>query len=369
MKVIQFVPRMNSGGVERGTLEIAAALVERGHESHVVSTGGKMVDELKRIGARHTQIQIARKSPLTLSSIYTLTALFRQESPDVVHPRSRLPAWLCWYALKRLPKRNRPHLVTSVHGLHSVSKYSSVVTRGERIEVVSDTAKAYLLDNFKEVEPKSIRVIYRGIDESYYNESFVPDSDWTTQWKRRMTEDNPNEWPVIVLPGRISRGKGHLDLFEVVEYLAKIYCNCIALVVGGVDRSHARYLRQLQKKCTVSPILNERVRFLGERSDLREIMSVADLVLSLSNQPESFGRTVLEALSLGTPVVGYDHGGAGEILSKLFPGGKVGVRDIEATAQKIMQLLSRREYSIKPHSMTLDRMCNSTIAMYEEVVS
>lgn len=368
MKVIQLVPRLNSGGVERGTLEIAAALVERGHEAQVVSAGGKMLDELEQIGARHIQMQIARKSPHTLTSIYKLAALFKAESPDVVHPRSRLPARLCWFALKRLPMRSRPHLVTSVHGLHSVSKYSSVIGKGELIEVVSDTAKKYLLDNYKNVEPKKIRVIYRGIDKNDYSDSFRPKSDWISRWNRSMTVENPNEWPVIVLPGRISRGKGQLDLLAVVEHLTKIHCNCIALIVGGVDRSHTNYFNQLKKRCATSSILNERVRFLGERTDLREIMSIADVVLSLSNQPESFGRTVLEALSLGTPVVGYDHGGVGEILSKLFPDGAVGVRDVPATAQKITQLLSKSECSINPHSMTLDRMCNSTIAMYEEVI-
>ena len=321
------------------------------------------------MGARHTEIQIAKKSPATLSSVFKLAAFFRHEQPDVVHPRSRLPAWLCRLALQRLSKTNRPHMLTSVHGLHSVNAYSSIIGKGELIEAVSDTARKYLLDNYKFVDPNRIRVIYRGIEEREYNASFRPDPDWMNDWKQQMSRDNPNEWPLIVLPGRISRLKGHQDLLTVVEYLEKMYCNCIALVVGGADQSHSGYLRQLQKDCHASPMLNERIKFVGERSDLREVMSVADIVLNLSRQPESFGRTVLEALSLGTPVVGYDHGGVGEILAEVFPEGAVKVGDTSAVAQKIMQLLSRRKIEIKTHAMTLDQMCNSTLAMYEEVVA
>ena len=367
MKIVQLVPRLNSGGVERGVLEVVSALVEQGHEALVVSAGGRMVGELQKRGGQHTTMQIAAKSPLTIRSVPKLAAFFKREQPAIVHPRSRLPAWLTWYALKLLTKENRPRLVTSVHGLHSVSSYSSIIGKGELVECVSESARTYLLENYPKVDSDRVRVVRRGVDENKYNKSFRPAPEWMQSWRSLMSEINPNEWPLILLPGRITRLKGHLDLFAVLEDLAKIYCNCVALVVGGHDESHTRYIRELEKRRDDSSVLKERVRFLGERTDLREIMAVSDIVLSLSGKAESFGRTVLEALSLGTAVVGYDHGGVGEILGEVFPDGSVAVGDTGRVAQKIVQLLSRRENPVNDHEMTLATMCESTIAMYEEL--
>ena len=362
MKIVQLVPRLDSGGVERGIVEVSQALVEAGHESIVISAGGRMVESLEKTGSRHVSMNVTRKSPFTLASVAKLRKWLNDEQPDVIHPRSRLPAWLCWFATKQL-KANHSRLVTSVHGLHSVNRYSAVVTRGLRIEVVSDTVRKYVLANYANVGKTRIRLIYRGIDELRYCRGFSPSEKWLAEWNSAGVTDTR---PTLVLPGRLSRLKGHDSLFEIVKELDARNIQVNALVVGGTEPGRERYENEIRRKVDSHSVLRKSVHFLGHRTDLREIMSMCDIVLSLSVKPEAFGRTVLEALSLGKPVVGFNHGGVGEILSALFPNGAVPVGDIQSSASAIATVLAT-PHTIAAHDWTLKTMCEATLKMYEEL--
>ena len=139
LTVLQVVPELEAGGVERGTLEVARELVRRGHRSLVISNGGRMVEQLQREGSTHIQCPIGRKSPLTLWQFGRMRRLLRDEHVDVVHARSRIPAWVTWLAWKSLPTTQRPHFVTTVHGLYSPNAYSQIMTRGEVVIAVSRT--------------------------------------------------------------------------------------------------------------------------------------------------------------------------------------------------------------------------------------
>ncbi|MGD4883875.1 glycosyltransferase, partial [Xanthomonas citri pv. citri] len=139
LTVVQLLPALQSGGVERSTLEIAAALVRAGHRAVVVSAGGRLVQPLLDAGGEHLTLEIGRKSLLTLRHVAGLRRLFAELGADIVHARSRLPAWLGWYALRGMPEAARPRLVTTVHGLNSPSRYSAVMTYGERVICVSKT--------------------------------------------------------------------------------------------------------------------------------------------------------------------------------------------------------------------------------------
>ena len=148
LKVLQLLPALDSGGVERGTLEIARALVAAGHESVVLSKGGRLVDQLQREGSRHLALDLGRKSPATLLHYRALRRLFEAERFDIVHARSRLPAWVAWLAWRGMPASARPHFVTTVHGMHSVSRYSAIMCAGERVIAVSDTVRDYIRTNY-----------------------------------------------------------------------------------------------------------------------------------------------------------------------------------------------------------------------------
>ena len=164
LTVLQVLPALDGGGVERGTLEVAAALAQRGHRSLVISAGGRHVDRLEAAGSRHIAWPIGAKTPLVLRWVRPLRRLLLEERVDILHARSRLPAWVAWLAWRGLPPERRPRFLTTVHGLYSVNAYSAVMTRGERIIAVSDTARDYVLANYPGVEPERIAVIHRGVD-------------------------------------------------------------------------------------------------------------------------------------------------------------------------------------------------------------
>ena len=360
---MQILPRLEGGGVERGTLEVAHYLSKHEHESIVVSQGGRLVNDLESRGSQHIELKVGDKSPGTVLSIGKLSKLLDQFNPDVVHPRSRLPAWLAYFALKRCSMSNPPHLVTSVHGLHSVSKYSAIVGRGELVEVVSDTAKRYLLENYRETKEQNIRVIHRGIDPSHYHASFRPSASWLEEFRVQVNLQHPK---TIMLPGRVSRLKGHNFFLSVIEEYQRRFGMVNALIVGDPEVRGKGYVKEIRQRISRSEILAQSVTLLPHRTDLREIMSIADLVVNFSTKPESFGRVVLEALSLGTPVVGFNHGGVGEILSKLYPKGLVKPQDIDGAVETIHSVL-KGAFQIENHSFTLNEMCRKTLSMYEEL--
>ena len=373
MKAVQVLPSLQGGGVERGTLEIASALVAAGHESVVLSAGGRMVAELEAGGSRHVRWALGRKHPAVALEVRRLRRWLARERPDILHVRSRVPAWVCWLAWRGMAQGRRPRFVTTLHGLHSVSPFSAIMARGERVIVVSETARRYLRNNYVDPRVPALRRtgltrdrmhrIYRGIDPSRYHRAHTPSSAWLAQWQR----DFPalNERRMVILPGRLTRLKGHEDFPAIMELVSKQHPDAVGVVVGGEEeRSHA-YAASIR---TASP----GIVFTGHRSDLREIMALASAVLSLSNRPESFGRVVLEALSLGVPVVGYDHGGVGEILEEVFPEGRTPMGDTDQAANRLVAVLDDETGArsrIRDHDFTLQRMCQETLALYDELAA
>ena len=358
MKVVQVLPALDGGGVEQGTLEIARALVRAGHESVVVSNGGRLVDTLTDEGSRHVAWDIGRKRPSIAFDVQRFRRWLDQERPDVVHARSRMPAWVAWLAWRRMAPAARPGFVTTVHGLYTVGRYSAVMTRGERVIAVSETARRYALDNYPDLDADLVIRIYRGVDATRFHKDFQPSPDWLRRW--RAAYPALGDRPMVVLPGRITRLKGHTDFIAAMTHLRARGADAVGVVVGGVEPKHRSYQEALAKQ---APDLV----FTGHRSDVREIMAQAAAVVSMSTHPESFGRTVLEALSLGTPVVGYDHGGVGEILAAAYPEGRVPVGDPAAAADRLTSILAdprAARQAVRDHDFDVGRMCTETLAVY-----
>ena len=153
LTVIQTLPALDAGGVERGTLEIARALVAAGHRSIVISNGGRLVKQLEAEGSEHITLPVHKKSLASLWQVTPFRQLLTDIQPDILHARSRVPAWIAWLAWRKLPantlfQHHRPHFVTTVHGLYSVSPYSAIMTKGERVIAVSNTVQEYILKNY-----------------------------------------------------------------------------------------------------------------------------------------------------------------------------------------------------------------------------
>ncbi|EAQ96956.1 glycosyltransferase family 4 protein [Congregibacter litoralis] len=367
MKVLQVLPALDTGGVERGTLDIARALVQAGHSSSVLSGGGRMVSRLQKQGSDHVLWSLGKKSPLSLRHVRPLRRWLASQHFDILHLRSRMPGWLCWLAWRGMDPATRPRLVTTVHGMHSVSRYSEIVTCGERIIVVSESIRDYVLENYPRCDPDKLRLIYRGINPLEFPRGHQPAEQWLSDWYREFPQLLDQR--VVTMAGRLTRLKGHHDFVDVIEQLRKTGQPVHGLIVGGEDPKRIAYAREIYQAVKERG-LEEHLTFAGHRGDLRDIYAVSDVVLSLSTQPESFGRTVLEPLSEGRPVVGYDHGGVAEILSALYPRGAVPVRDTAAAATQVAAILSGQVAPPRRNTQfLLDVMARDTLSVYEELLS
>lgn len=366
MTVLQVLPELESGGVERGTVEVARALVGAGNKAIVISAGGRMVEELEQLGVRHVHCPVGRKNPLTFLHAITLRRFLLENLVDIIDVRSRLPAWVVYSALKLLPLDKRPVLITSVHGAYSVSRYSAVMMRGDYIVAVSEFIKQYILQNYPWVEDRRITVIPRGVPGERYFPAFRPDAGWTQQWQTAHPELNGKF--VITLPGRISDLKGQDDFLFIIKTLIDRGYNIHGLIVGGAG-SHKQALLERLKQQSKTLAMQQHVTFLGDRQDLREIMTCSDLVLSLSRKPESFGRTIIEAIALGKPVLAYDHGGASEILAQCFPFGQVLANDPDSMCNKIEKYIKDPTARPGPCPFTLDAMLEQTLQLYQQCVA
>jgi glycosyltransferase involved in cell wall biosynthesis len=362
LTVVQVVPELDSGGVERGTLEVGQALVEAGHRSLVISGGGRMVAALKAAGSEHLNWNIGAKSPLTWRFVARLRRLLAEREVDILHARSRVPAWVAYLAWRRMPALSRPRFVTTAHGVYSVNRFSEIMTRGECVIAVSETIRDYLRESFPRMNMARVRVIHRGVDARLFPPGYRPAPQWISDWYGRYPQLQ-NKY-VLTLAGRLTRLKGHEAFVRLVARLAAEDTDVHGLIVGDADSSGASYAAGLRRQVAAN---NIPIVFAGHRDDMREIYASSDLVLSLSSHPESFGRTVVEALSMGVPVIGYDHGGVGEVLAGAFPEGRVANGDEQALLARVRAFRRQPPRPLTPVPFTLEAMLAKTLALYTEL--
>jgi len=366
LTVVQMLPALESGGVEKGTLEVGKHLVDHGHRSIVISAGGRLVTQLEREGSEHVAWPVGAKRLSTLRYIWKVREFLAREQPDILHLRSRLPAWIGYRAWKGLPPATRPHLVTTVHGPYTPGRYSSVMVRGERVIAISDMIRAYILRNYPWVDPAIIRVIPRGVDPQAYPHGYQPPAEWLAKWHAQYPGLAGKY--VITLPGRLTRWKGQEDLIRIIAGLKQRGLPAHGVLVGDAHPRKKYYADELRAQAHAAG-LEADITFTGHRSDVKEIMAVSNVVLSLSLDPEAFGRVSLEALTLGVPVAAYDHGGVAEQLAVVFPEGRVPVGDVRVMEERLAQWYRARPAVPDRHPFTLDRMLSSTFTVYQELTS
>ena len=363
LTVVQLLPALDSGGVERSTLEIAAALVAAGHRSIVVSAGGRLVAPLEAAGSEHVALAIGRKSPRAWLAMRALRAKLADWRPDIVHARSRLPAWLGWFALRGLPAP-RPHFVTTVHGLNSPGRYSGVMVRGERVVCVSESVRAHVLRQWPDTDPARLQVIERGIAPEDFPRGFEPSADWRAAFSA--------QWPrlhggrLLLLPGRGTRLKGHDEAIRLLAALRADGIDARLWMPGAREAGREHYLAELEALAT-SLGVQDVLAIDAPRADIREAYAVSDLVLQLSNKPEAFGRTVVEALAVGRPVLGWAHGGVGDLLAALYPAGAVTRGDREALQRGAKALLAAPPPMPVTIPQTLAAMQSATLELYDRL--
>src|SRR5690242_14156522 len=364
LTVVQLIPAMHSGGAERSALEIGRALVAAGHRSVVISAGGRLAERLQAEGSEHVTLDIGRKAIGTLGRIGALRRALKAIDPDIVHARSRMPAWMGRWAIRGLARK--PHFVTTVHGLNSPGRYSAVMLRGERVIAVSQTVRAYVLSHYRWLEPSRVRVIPRGIDPEAFPYGHRPDDYWQKAFFAQFPQLVGA--PLLTLPARGTRLKGHHDAIELVADLRDRGVGTRLLLLGVLEPGREAYAEELRELIRQRG-LESQVVLAPARDDVRDIYAVSALILQLSNKPEAFGRTVVEALSLCRPVLGYAHGGVGELLAELYPAGRVPLGDREKLVERAAELLRVAPPIPMLQNYRLADMQQATLALYDELVA
>ncbi|POP52974.1 glycosyl transferase [Zhongshania marina] len=364
LKIVQVLPALNSGGVERGTVELARELVRGGHASVVISSGGRMVDGLLAEGSEHISFPVHRKSLWSLLQVRPMRRLLESLAADVVHVRSRAPAWIVWLAWRRMNPATRPRLVSTFHGMYSVNFYSAVMARAEHLIAISNCVKNYITTNYK-ADERRISLIPRGLDPAAFNREAC-----TPQWKKELFRQYPQlqNQHIILMPGRLTRWKGQEAFLEMMSRLIRLRQDCHGVVVGDAEPGKQHYFDELLAMRS-SLGLDEAVTFVGHRSDIAQFYGLASVTCHMSNKEEPFGRTVPESLASGTPVVAYDRGGASESLNAGFPQGLVAPDDIVGFAARVADVIDADAVLSLPESYYLSSQLASTLAVYRRLLA
>ncbi len=370
LTVVQMLPELESGGVERGTLEIGKFLADNKHRSIVISAGGRMVKQLEDEGSHHIGWKVGSKSPLTIKYMLPLRKLLKKEKVDVLHLRSRMPAWVGYLVWKSLPKKDRPVLVTTFHGFYSVNSYSAIMTKGMGIIAISKSIEHHIRKAYG--IKKDIELIFRGVDK----DKFDPKAVSPERIERfRQTWKISDDKPVVMLPGRFTRLKGQ-DIF--IQALAKMnHRNYQAIIVGDLEDNpgFASELSELIKKLQ----LEDNIHMVGYCDDMPAALMLADVVVSASsNEPEAFGRTTIEAMAMGKPVIATAHGGSLETVTPQKTGWLVEPGAADELALALDEALASPDKMSRygaagkaavNSTFTMKNMCEKTIAFYRKLVA
>ena len=370
--VLQVVPSLVTGGVERGTIEIAGAVVAEGGTAIVASEGGPMENDLRRAGALHLKLPAASKNPVVMyRNIARLEQIINAYNVDIVHVRSRAPAWSAKIACQRTGR----HFITTFHAPYNFSnglkkRYNQIMAEGERVIAISEFVAQHVREHYN-VDRARLRVIRRGIDIARFDPDRVSAErmiQLSTRWRL------PDGVPLILMPGRLTRWKGQTVLLEALAQLSGLDYRCVMV---GSDQGRAAYRRELEDLIARHG-LGGRASIMDECGDMPAAYMLSDVVVSASTDPEGFGRTVGEAQAMGRPVVASDHGGAREQIVHertgfLFPSGDAAA--LAASLRKALSLAPEARARLHDEAVARVRsefskelMCARTLGLYREVL-
>lgn len=366
MKVIQILSSLEHSGISRCTLELSKGLVLNEHDSIVIAEHGELVSRLQKDGATFINLPVRKNSVANLWYVKKLRKIILEHAPDIIHLRSRMPAWLTHLALKGIPEDKKPILVSTVHDLYNHSTYSLSLLKTNHIISVSDYLQQHLINHFPEFDNHIHTRIYRGIDPKAYPYLYQPSVHW---WNNILAEYPNLEKKIwITMVGSVSKSKGHQWLIDVIGALKSDFPKIHGVIVGDYSKPYNQsYYQELQ--CLIGALgLDEHFTFTGKRDDIREWLSASNVVLAIDNKPRSFGRTILEAVSMGKPVVGWKQGGIEEILSQTYPEGLIEKEDCLGLIAKIKTLLESPSRPEKSNFFLSKDTINETISLYQTLI-
>lgn len=370
--IMQILPALKQGGVEVGTIEIAAALQKNNIPNIVVSSGGPMVEKLHRLGVKHITLPVHTKNPIKIwLNAKKIAQIAKKNDVGLMHVRSRAPAWSVWLASK---KTGIP-FISSYHGVYGIKPalkkiYNKVMLKGLCTIAVSDYVKQHLI-NVYHYPAKKIHVIHRGADLTRFDPNKIKQEHidiFATQ------NQIPQDKPIITLVGRLSKIKGQRELIQAIGQMEHKEITC--LLVGG--KATPEYQQEL----------NDLIRKLPEETQLKIISvssdkmpliyALSDVIVSASLVPESFGRTIAEANAMNKIVVAFNHGGPTETIIDGKTGFLIPVGDISALAKTLDKVLSlsptekkKMEQAARKNTeehFSIQKMCDQTLQLYREIL-
>ena len=373
--IVQILPELNLGGVERGTVEVARAIIAAGGKAVVVSNGGHLVAQLKRIGADHYTLPVHSKNPFKWGGIRRqLRKILLQVGADIVHVRSRAPAWIALPATKSMGLKT----VSTVHGkigTPSLVKkiYNAKILRADHVIAISHYTKNMIAKYFPKISLDSrLTVIHRGVDIGYFDATLVKQGRIVNEAIRLAL---PDDKPVVMMPARPTAWKGHQVLLQAVAKMPK---KDFTLVLLGIADGSQKFYDQISTMVARLG-LQSMVRLAEKSTDMPAAMMLADVVVMPSIEPEPFGRVAIEAQAMGRPVVAFDHGGATESIQHGETGFLANAKDADHLAEMIETALAlgprqRKKLAQQARAaieadFTTDIMCDKTIAIYDALLS
>ena len=373
--VLQVLPELNQGGVELGTIQIAEALTNKGYKNYVTSQGGRMDHQLDRLGVKHIKLPLKSKNPIKiLINAYKLTKIIKEEGINIVHARSRAPAWSAYIAAKKA----KVTYLTTFHGTYGLGPmrikriYNRIMTLGEKIIVISSHIKNHVMKHYNIPEEKLV-FIHRCVDV----EKFNPDTISHERQKTMIEQyDIPTDKQIILLIGRLTRWKGQELL---IDALAKIKNrNDFHCIFTGDDQGRTEYSQGLIQKIKDNE-MNTMFTFIKHTDDVPALMKVCDIVVSASIEPEAFGRIAAEGEAMGKIVIASNIGGSLDNIKDKITGRHFASGNAEDLSQKISWALDltaheRQEFSKNAQNyvkenFTKQIMCDKTIKLYQELVN
>jgi glycosyltransferase involved in cell wall biosynthesis len=360
MHIVQLLPELNQGGVETIVISLNRELGKRGHRSTVISNGGSLASQIEKDGGHHITLDVCSKNPLTLPRrTRQLQSILSKLQPDILHAHSRVPAWLAWFANKKL----RIPFVTTVHGFNSVGKYSEIMTKGDQVICVSNPVKEYILENYS-VNNSKVSVIHCGIALERFN----PEKLDNQRIDSLRSELNLRKKHIATSVGRITELKDYETFIRAIDLARKTTPNIYGLIIGNVRADKQDYFTQLQQ--LVGKLhLQDHIHFAPHCTSMPELYAISDVVVSCSKKPESFGLTLIEALAMNTPVIATHHGGPLDIIKE----GENGHFFEKENASQLAALLIKNNVEKKDlrtdiaNRFSIEKMVDSTLSVYHSI--
>ncbi len=360
MNILQILPQLESGGVERGTIDLAKALISKGHRAVVVSAGGRLVEKIEKMGAIHYKLPVHKKSLLTvLWCAAKLVKIIKKENIDIVHARSRVPAWVSFFAISH----TKAVFITTCHGYYSKHFFSKVMGWGKRVIVISQIIGRYMSSDFH-VPKEKMRLVYRGVDLDQFKKKKASELSFNNKKK------------LIGIIGRITPLKGHIHFIKSLPGIFSEFPDAKALIVGEAPPNRQDYLNDL--KSVVEDLnLKNKVKFLGDIKNIPQVLSELDVLVLATTTEEAFGRVIIEAGAVGVPVVATSVGGVVEIIDHKSNGLLVEPSNPYEISQAVLKFLKDEKLVKKcvkalhkkvVENFSLESLASKTIDIYKEAI-